>query len=131
MLGCCGHDCSRCVTYLATIKNDDALRKQSQQFYKTMFGLDIPLDEVNCLGCQSNNVFKLCKSCPFTKCVSERKIAECSECVEYPCKVLAEYQEKYVNKCNQIKCDCGNGINEQQKKKEKNNDEIRNMSDYL
>ena len=63
IFGCCGHDCSRCITYLATIKNDDTLRKQSQQFYKTMFGLDIPLDEVNCLGCQSNNVFKLCKNC--------------------------------------------------------------------
>ena len=46
IFGCCGHDCSRCITYLATIKNDDTLRKQSQQFYKTMFGLDIPLDEV-------------------------------------------------------------------------------------
>ena len=77
-----------------------------------MFGLDIPLDEVNCLGCQSNNVFKLCKNCPFTKCASERKIAECSECVEYPCNALAEYQEKYVNKCNQVTRDCGNGINE-------------------
>ena len=74
--------------------------------------LDIPLDEVNCLGCQSNNVFKLCKDCPFTKCASERKIAECSECVEYPCNALAEYQEKYVNKCNQVTRDCGNGINE-------------------
>lgn len=102
MLGCCGHDCSRCVTYLATIKNDNALRKQSQQFYKTMFGNDILICEVNCLGCRSDKVFILCMSCPFTKCASEQKIDECSECVEYPCKVLAEYQEKYANKCNQI-----------------------------
>ncbi len=105
IIGCCGHDCSRCITYLATIKNDDALRKQSQQFYKTMFGMNIPICEVNCLGCRSDKVFILCKSCPFTKCASERKIDECSECVEYPCKALTEYQEKYVNKCNQIKCD--------------------------
>lgn len=105
LIGCCGHDCSRCITYLATINNDDTLRKQSQQFYKNMFGLDIPIDEVNCLGCHSDNVFMLCKNCPFKKCVLERKIAECSKCVEYPCKVLTEYQEKYVNKCNQITCD--------------------------
>lgn len=103
-IGCCGHDCSKCITFLATVQNDDTLRKQSQQFYKTMFGLDVPLDEVNCLGCQSDNVFKLCKSCPFVKCASERKNAACSECIEYPCNALAEYQEKYVNKYNQISC---------------------------
>lgn len=111
-IGCCGHDCSKCITHLATVQNDDTLRKQSQQFYKTMFGLDILLDEVNCLGCQSDNVFKLCKSCPFVKCASERKNAACSECIEYPCNALAEYQEKYVNKCNQITCDHGDKINE-------------------
>lgn len=30
----CGHDCSRCLTYLATINNDEDLRKQTQEFYK-------------------------------------------------------------------------------------------------
>ena len=111
-IGCCGHDCSRCITYLATIKNDDTLRKQSQLFYRTMFCLDISLDEINCFGCHSDSVFILCKNCPFKKCASERKIAECTECVEYPCDALAEYQEKYVNKCNQVTYDCGDLINE-------------------
>jgi FMN phosphatase YigB (HAD superfamily) len=39
----CVHDCSRCVTYLATIRNDADLRRQSQQFYIDEFGYDIPL----------------------------------------------------------------------------------------
>lgn len=30
----CGHDCSKCVTYIATQRNDDNLRRQSQRFYK-------------------------------------------------------------------------------------------------
>ena len=35
----CGHDCARCLTYLATINNDEELRKQSQSFYKIEFGI--------------------------------------------------------------------------------------------
>ena len=98
----CGHDCARCLTYLATINNDEELRKQSQSFYKTEFGMDIPLADIHCLGGRSNDIFYLCKECPFTKCCKEHKTEMCSECCDYPCEKIKDYQEKYVNKCNQI-----------------------------
>ena len=98
----CGHDCSRCLTYLATISNDDDLRKQSQEFYKTEFGIDIPLEEIHCLGGRSKDIFYLCKECPFIKCCKEHSIEMCCDCPKYPCQNIKEYQEKYVNKCNQI-----------------------------
>ena len=98
----CGHDCSRCLTYLATVNNDDNLRRKSQQFYKDEFNLDIPLQKIHCLSGRSDDVFYLCKNCPWMKCAKEKGLSGCSECTEYPCKPLAEYQRKYVNKCNQI-----------------------------
>lgn len=98
----CGHDCSRCLTYLATINNDDNLRKQSQKFYKDEFGINISLEDIHCLGGRSENVFYLCKECPWVKCCRDRGIEACSDCADYPCKALKEYQEKYVNKCDQI-----------------------------
>lgn len=98
----CGHDCSRCVTYLATVRNNDELRKQSQLFYKNEFDLDIPLSEIHCKGGRSDDVFKLCPECPWMKCCLERKIDVCSDCPVYPCKPLVKYQAKYVNKCNQL-----------------------------
>ncbi|HBL84394.1 MAG TPA: hypothetical protein DDZ99_05670 [Clostridiales bacterium] len=98
----CGHDCSRCVTYLATVRNDDELRKQAQQFYRDEFGFDIPLSKIHCKGGRSDDIFKLCQDCPWMRCCLDRRINACSECSEYPCKLLAEYQAKYVNKCNQI-----------------------------
>ena len=61
----CGHDCARCLTYLATINNDEDLRKQSQEFYKAEFGIDIPLKDIHCLGGRSEDIFYLCKECPF------------------------------------------------------------------
>ena len=98
----CGHDCSRCLTYLATINNDENLRKQSQEFYKAEFGVDIPLEDIHCLGGRSDNRFYLCKECPFIKCCKEHNAKMCPECCDYPCEAIKDYQEKYVNKCNQI-----------------------------
>lgn len=98
----CGHDCSRCKTYLATIHDDMQLRVQSQMFYKETFGITIPLAEMRCLGGHSGDVFVLCRECPFMKCCKEHGMDTCAECETYPCRELKQYQEQYVNQCNQI-----------------------------
>ncbi len=98
----CGHDCSKCVTYIATQKNDDNLRRQSQSFYTEKFGLDIPLEKFNCNGGRSDKVFELCKDCPIVECCEQHDVDSCSKCPEYPCKEISDYQKKYVNRCNQI-----------------------------
>ena len=98
----CGHDCSKCVTYIATQTNNDDFRRQAQNFYKESFGLDIPLEKFYCDGGRSKNMFELCMVCPFKKCCIERGIDSCSKCSEYPCKEISDYQAKYVNKCNQL-----------------------------
>lgn len=103
MLCYCGHDCSKCITYIATQNNDDMLRKESRRFYRETFRLDIPLEKFHCEGGRSSNVFTLCGDCPFIKCCREHGIEACMECVDYPCKEIAEYQIKYVNKANQLR----------------------------
>ena len=90
------------VKEVATQTNDDDLRRQSQNFYKESFGLDIPLEKFYCDGGRSKNVFELCKECPFKKCCIERGIDSCSKCSEYPCPEVSDYQQRYVNKCNQL-----------------------------
>lgn len=98
----CGHDCSRCVTYIATQTDDDTLREQSQRFYKEQFGKNVPLEKISCYGGRSKNVFELCKSCPFVKCCNENNVNSCSKCPKYPCQEILDYNKKYVNKTNQI-----------------------------
>lgn len=100
--GCCGHDCARCVTYLATVRDDDRLRCQAQQFYCDTFAVDLPLDVFHCLGCRSEDVFVLCRDCPFTACADRHGLTSCADCEDDPCPALADYQKKYVNRCNQI-----------------------------
>lgn len=98
----CGHDCARCITYLATQSSDDHLREQSRRFYRKEFGRDIPLEKFNCSGGKSDKVFEVCQDCPFRKCCREKGMESCSDCPEYPCESLSDYQAKYVNTCNQL-----------------------------
>ena len=98
----CGHDCARCITYIATQRKDDSLRRLSQRFYKEQFRLDIPLEKFNCNGGRSDNIIELCKECPFVKCCKQHNVDSCSKCPEYPCKEISDYKAKYVNKVNQI-----------------------------
>lgn len=97
----CGHNCSRCVTYLATVNNDDNLRLQSQEFYRDFMKRGIPLCDINCHGGKSDDVFYLCGDCPFIKFCKEKGLSACIEC-ENQCSMFLEYGEKYVNKHNQI-----------------------------
>lgn len=99
----CGHDCSKCNTYLATVNDDDSLRLASRFFYSSEFGVELDLGCIRCSGGRSDDVFILCKDCPFVKCCRERKISSCKECSDYPCERISEYEKKYVNKCNQIR----------------------------
>ena len=98
----CGHDCAVCITRLATLRDDDALRRRSQAFYRDVLGLEIPLADLRCLGGRSETVMPLCRTCPFAACCRRRGIARCVDCPDYPCPTLADYTAKYVNRANQI-----------------------------
>lgn len=51
---------------------------------------------------RSDRIFKPCRECPFIRCCIRHNVDSCSKCPQYPCKEISDYQEKYVNKCNQI-----------------------------
>lgn len=98
----CGHDCARCVTYLATLRKDEKLRRQSQHFYLETFGREIPLAKLSCCGGRSDNRFFLAHDCPFRSCAERRGLDRCTDCPDYPCPPLDDYTAKYVNRCNQL-----------------------------
>jgi len=101
MICCCGHDCSKCRVYRATITNDDAMRDESVRFYKAQFNMDIPSEKMRCLGGRSEEIMEACLECPFKKCCEEKGLYTCSQCPQ-PCETFTGYAEKYINKYNQI-----------------------------
>lgn len=98
----CGHDCSRCRIFRATLSDDDAERKTIAEFYKTEFKQEIPVERLNCLSSRSDEIMEGCLQCPYMKCSKEKDLHTCSECSQYPCEMLSWYLEKYVNKVNQV-----------------------------
>lgn len=98
----CGYDCSKCRTYIATLNDDNDMRSSISQYYKSELNIDIPIEKLYCLSGRSDTIMEACNGCPFTKCCHDKNLNSCSECPQYPCAMIADYEEKYVNKSNQL-----------------------------
>lgn len=90
MIAKCGIICSGCPAYIATQKNDDALRAETAKKWSEMFKSDIKAADINCDGCPSDSprLFSYCATCEIRKCAREKKLATCAACPEYSCQKL-------------------------------------------
>jgi hypothetical protein len=90
MIAKCGLVCSECPAYIATQKNDDALRAETAKKWSEMFKADIKPADINCDGCQSESarLFSYCQTCEIRKCAREKKVETCADCPEYSCEKL-------------------------------------------
>ena len=99
LIAYCGLACSDCPAYIATQKNDDALRAETAKKWSEMFKADIKPADINCDGCPSDStrLFSYCGQCEIRKCAREKKVATCAACADYSCakldKFLAEVPE--------------------------------------
>lgn len=89
----CGIPCSDCPAYIATRKNDDALRRETAKKWSEMFKADIKPQDINCDGCptDSERIFNHCRVCEIRKCGREKKVKNCAYCPEYPCQKLSAF----------------------------------------
>jgi len=89
----CGLQCSDCPAYIATQKNDDALRAETAKKWSEMFKSDIKAADINCDGCPtgSQRLFSYCATCEIRKCARGKKLATCASCPEYSCQKLDEF----------------------------------------
>jgi len=93
LIAACGLTCSECPAYIATQKNDDALRAATAKKWSEMFKADIKAEDINCDGCSTDSprLFNYCATCEIRKCAREKKAATCAACLEYSCKKLDEF----------------------------------------
>lgn len=84
LIACCGLNCSTCEARIATIKNDDELRKETAEKWKTLYNVpDMSPAMINCTGCREEGV-KLghWSMCPIRNCSKEKGYETCGECKE-------------------------------------------------
>jgi len=84
----CGLLCKSCGIYIATQENNTNHLKGIAE------RLHIPFEQVRCNGCRSSLLSAHCKSCYFRECSEKKEIEFCSECNEYPCLKLKDFQTK-------------------------------------
>jgi len=83
-IACCGLDCEKCDAFIATVNDDNDLRKKTAELWSKMNGVTITPDEINCEGCRKNGkktVF-CADLCPIRQCVLKRGFFTCGDCAE-------------------------------------------------
>lgn len=52
-IGYCGLDCEKCDAFLATVRNDDALRAKTAALWSRLNGVEILPEMIHCQGCRA------------------------------------------------------------------------------
>lgn len=81
----CGLYCEACSLFIATREDPERLKALAARF-------GLSEEAVKCHGCRSDKRFPHCENCRMFACAAERGIDFCSECEEYPCGHLKEFQ---------------------------------------
>jgi Protein of unknown function (DUF3795) len=84
LISCCGLNCATCEARIATVTNDDELRKATAEKWKTIYNVpDISPAMINCTGCREEGVkIGHWSTCQIRICATKKGFATCGECKE-------------------------------------------------
>ena len=84
LIAYCGLDCERCEARLATVNNDEALRRKVAALWSELNGVEITPEMIRCVGCRIEGVkTPYCESlCPIRQCASAGGRESCGGCGE-------------------------------------------------
>lgn len=83
----CGIDCRVCDAYIATQNKDLEMMQKMAESFKQKYGVDKPLDELECDGCGSGGKqIGFCAVCEIRVCAFDKGYATCAECADFPCE---------------------------------------------
>jgi hypothetical protein len=81
LISCCGLNCSECEARIATINNDDNLRKETAEIWSKQYNAEIPYETINCTGCREKGVkISHCADCQVRNCVERNGYSTCADC---------------------------------------------------
>lgn len=92
MIAYCGLDCKQCDAYIATVNDDQKLRKETALLWSTLNAAPILPEHINCEGCRAGGVKTVyCASlCAVRKCAIKKEVTTCGDCPELmACRLVA------------------------------------------
>lgn len=83
-IACCGLDCEACEARLATVRDDDALRRKVAEEWSELNQVEITPEMINCTGCRIEGPkTPYCEAlCPIRQCAREKGCETCGDCPE-------------------------------------------------
>jgi hypothetical protein len=98
LISCCGLDCATCDARIATVTNDDVLRKATADKWKVQFtAAELTPEMINCTGCREEGVkFNHCEVCEIRNCVKAKGFDTCGDCADMATCALVSGIHKYV-----------------------------------
>jgi len=95
MIAYCGLVCTSCLQYIATLNDDDILRKKAAKRIAEEFGIQYRTEDINCDGCLSScgRLIGFCNTCEVRKCGIEKSVENCTVCDDQPCDKLNKFHE--------------------------------------
>ena len=85
LLAPCGLYCGVCGIRIAYNENNEKFKERLSGVY------NLPVDQIRCKGCLSDDVFDYCKVCPIKSCNAERGYDGCHQCGEFPCDFIHNF----------------------------------------
>ena len=87
-----------CDAQIATLKNDDDLRKATAEKWKTAYNAqDLTYEMINCTGCRIEGPkFSHCTVCEIRNCAISRGFETCADCNEMQTCTIVAAVHKYV-----------------------------------
>ena len=82
MVGYCGLNCEKCDAYIATVKDDQALREKTAKLWAELNNAPILPEHINCEGCRTDGLKTFfCESlCEIRKCAASKNLNTCGDC---------------------------------------------------
>ena len=98
LISCCGLNCETCEARIATVQNDDNLRKATAGKWQKMYNAaGLTPDSINCTGCRMEGVkFGHCETCKIRLCVNEKGYETCGDCPEMATCDIVAMVHKYM-----------------------------------
>jgi len=103
LIACCGLNCATCDARIATVKNDDELRKVTAEKWKQMYGAsDLTPEMINWHRMQRawSKIPAIAMNAKSRNCVKAKGYDTCGECKELEtCHLFVAGVHKYVPGC--------------------------------
>ncbi len=93
MIAYCGLVCTDCNAYIATQKNDDAMRKELAEKWTKEYNHPFKAEDINCVGCIPTDGAHIghCFMCEIRKCGMAKGVKNCGWCADYSCGKTEEF----------------------------------------